>query len=134
MHNEPTLTNALNNSKTLAIVGLSNDESRPSYSVAKYMQAHGYRIIPVNPKCDEILGERCYPTLSAIPEPVDLVDVFRKPADALAIAEEAIAIDAKTLWLQIGVVNEEAKKLAEAAGLTVIMDRCIKIEHSRLID
>ena len=133
MQNEPTLSDALNNSKTLAVVGLSDDNLRPSYMVAKYMQDHGYRIIPVNPKCDEILGEKCYPSLSAIPEPIDLVDVFRKPADALVVAEEAIAIGAKTLWLQIGVVNEEAKKLAEAAGITVIMDRCIKIEHARLM-
>ncbi len=133
MQNKPTLSDALNNSKTLAVVGLSDDNLRPSYMVAKYMQDHGYRIIPVNPKCDEILGEKCYPSLSAIPEPIDLVDVFRKPADALVVAEEAIAIGAKTLWLQIGVVNEEAKKLAEAAGITVIMDRCIKIEHARLM-
>jgi len=127
-----TLRRVLRESRTLAIVGLSADWFRPSYFAAKYMQEHGYRIIPVNPKYDEILGEKCYPSLGAIPEPVDLVDVFRKPADATAIAREAVAIGAKTLWLQIGVINEEARQIAEDAGLTVVMDRCVKIEYARL--
>lgn len=127
-----TLRRVLRDTRTLAVVGLSADWFRPSYFAAKYMQEHGYRIIPVNPKYDEILGEKCYPSLAAIPEPVDLVDVFRKPADAPAIAREAVAIGAKTLWLQIGVVSDEARQIAEAAGLTVVMDRCVKIEYARL--
>lgn len=127
-----TLRRVLRQSRTIAVVGLSADWFRPSYFAAKYMQEHGYRIIPVNPKYPEILGEKSYPNLAAIPEPVDIVDVFRKPADATAIAEEAVAIGAKTLWLQIGVINEEARKIAENSGLTVIMDRCVKIEYARL--
>lgn len=127
-----TLRRVLRDTRTLAVVGLSADWFRPSYFAAKYMQEHGYRIIPVNPKYDEILGEKCYPSLAAIPEPVDVVDVFRKPADAPAIAREAVAIGAKTLWLQIGVVSDEARQIAEAAGLTVVMDRCVKIEYARL--
>lgn len=127
-----TLRRVLRDSRTIAVVGLSADWFRPSYFAAKYMQAHGYRIIPVNPKYDTILGEKSYPDLRAIPEPVDLVDVFRKPADALPIAEDAVAIGAKALWLQIGVINEAARQTAEAAGLTVVMDRCVKIEYARL--
>lgn len=127
-----TLRRVLRESRTLAVVGLSADWFRPSYFAAKYMQEHGYRIIPVNPRYDSILGEKCYPSLSAIPEPVDLVDVFRKPADAPQIAEEAVAIGARTLWLQIGVISEEARNIAEKAGLTVVMDRCVKIEYARL--
>lgn len=127
-----TLRRVLRESRTLAIVGLSADWFRPSNFAAKYTQAQGYRIIPVNPKYTEILGEKCYPSLSAIPEPVDLVDVFRKPADTPAIAAEAVAIGARTLWLQIGVINDEARLIAENAGLTVVMDRCVKIEYARL--
>lgn len=128
----PTLRRVLKEARTIAVVGLSADWFRPSYFAAKYMQEHGYRIIPVNPKYPEILGEQCYPDLRAIPEKVDIVDVFRKPADAAPIAEDAVAIGAKTLWLQIGVINEEARRIAETAGLTVVMDRCVKIEYARL--
>lgn len=127
-----TLRRVLRESRTIAVVGLSADWYRPSYFAAKYMQEHGYRIIPVNPKYPEILGEKSYPSLSAIPVPIDLVDVFRKPADTPAIAEEAVAIGAKALWLQIGVINEAARQIAENAGLTVVMDRCVKIEYARL--
>jgi predicted CoA-binding protein len=127
-----TLRHVLRESRTLAIVGLSADWYRPSYFAAKYMQEKGYRIIPVNPKYPEILGEKCYPDLQSIPVRVDLVDVFRKPADCVPIAEAAVEIGAKFLWLQIGVVNQEAKEIAERAGLTVIMDRCVKIEYARL--
>jgi len=127
-----TLRNVLQNHRTLAVVGLSADWFRPSYFAAKYMQAHGYRIIPVNPKYSEILGETCYPSLKDIPHPVDIVDVFRKPADTPGIAQEAVYIGAKVLWLQLGVVNEEAQLIAAHAGLTVVMDRCVKIEHARL--
>lgn len=127
-----TLRRVLQETRTLAVVGLSADWFRPSNFAAKYMQEHGYRVIPVNPRYQEILGEKCYPDLRSIPEPVDMVDVFRKPADCLPIAEDAVAIGARFLWLQIGVINQEALALAESAGLTVIMDRCVKIEYARL--
>jgi predicted CoA-binding protein len=126
------LRRILKNNHTIAVVGLSADWYRPSYFAAKYMQEHGFRIIPVNPKYDEILGEKCYPNLKAIPEAVDIVDVFRKPDDCVPIAEDAVAIGAKVLWLQLGVVNEEAARVAKAGGLEVVMDRCVKIEYARL--
>ncbi len=126
------LRRILKNSHTIAVVGLSADWYRPSYFAAKYMQEHGYKIIPVNPKYTEILGERCYPDLKSIPDKVDIVDVFRKSQDCEPIAREAIAIGAKTLWLQIGVINDDAARLAETAGLDVVMDRCVKIEYARL--
>jgi predicted CoA-binding protein len=127
-----TLRRLLRSAHTLAVVGLSADWFRPSYFAAKYMQAHGYRIVPVNPKYPEILGEKSYPNLKAIPFPVDLVDVFRKPEDCVPVARDAVAIGAKTLWMQIGVINEEARRIAEGAGLDVVMDRCVKIEYGRL--
>jgi len=126
------LRRILKNNHTIAVVGLSADRYRPSYFAAKYMQEHGFRVIPVNPKYDEILGEKCYPNLKAIPEPVDIVDVFRKPEDCVPIAQDAVAIGAKVLWLQLGVVNEEAAHIAQAGGLEVVMDRCVKIEYARL--
>jgi predicted CoA-binding protein len=127
-----TLRRILKQSRVLAVVGLSADWYRPSYFAAKYMQEHGYRVTPVNPKYPEILGEKCYPSLRAIPHPVDLVDVFRKPQDVMPIAEDAIAIGAKVLWQQLGVRNEEAAARARAAGLETVLDRCVKIEHGRL--
>ena len=127
-----TVRRVLQQCRTLAIVGLSADWFRPSYFAAKYMQEHGYRVIPVNPKYREILGETSYPDLKSIPDQVDLVDVFRKPAEVEPIARDAVAIGAKVLWLQIGVINERAKEIAEAGGLTVVMDRCVKIEYARL--
>jgi predicted CoA-binding protein len=127
-----TLRRILAESRTIAVVGLSADWFRPSYFAAKYMQEHGYRIVPVNPRYPEILGERCYPTLSAIPFKVDIVDVFRKTADVLPIAQEAVAIGAKCLWQQIGVINEHAQALALQNGLDSVVDRCVKIEHARL--
>jgi predicted CoA-binding protein len=126
------LRRILKTNHTIAVVGLSADWYRPSYFAAKYMQEHGFRIIPVNPKYEEILGEKCYPNLKAIPEPVDIVDVFRKPDDCVPIAQDAVAIGAKVLWLQLGVVNDEAARVAEAGGLEVVMDRCVKIEYARL--
>jgi predicted CoA-binding protein len=117
--------------KTLAVVGLSAQWHRPSYFAAKYMQEHGYRVIPVNPTYDVILGEKCYKSLRDIPEKVDIVDCFRKSSEIPAIAEDAIAIGAKVLWMQLGVHNAEARARAEAAGLEVIEDRCVKIEHGR---
>jgi predicted CoA-binding protein len=127
-----TLRRILRDSRTIAVVGLSADWFRPSYFAAKYMQEHGYRVIPVNPKYPEILGEKCYKSLRDIPEKVDLVDVFRKTQDVMPIAEEAIAIGAKVLWQQLGVKNEPAAAKARAAGLESVMDRCVKIEHGRL--
>ena len=127
-----TLRRILATNKVIAVVGLSADWYRPSYFAAKYMQEHGYRIIPVNPKYPEILGETCYPALSDIPHPVDIVDVFRKTADVPPIAREAVAIGAKVLWQQLGVVNQDADRYAREHGLDSVMDRCVKIEHARL--
>jgi len=127
-----TLRRILHESRTIAVVGLSADWFRPSYFAAKYMQEHGYRVIPVNPKYESILGEKCYKSLRDIPEKVDLVDVFRKSNDVMPIAEEAISIGAKVLWQQLGVKNEAAAAKARAAGLEAVMDRCVKIEHGRL--
>ena len=132
MSDIPTLRRVLGETRTLAIVGLSADWFRPSHFAAKYMQEHGYRIIPVNPRYTEILGEKCYPDLASIPEKVDLVDVFRKSSECPQIAREAVKIGAKTLWMQIGVISDEAQQIAQAAGLTVVMDRCVKIEYARL--
>jgi uncharacterized protein len=127
-----TLRRILRESRVIAVVGLSADWFRPSYFAAKYMQEHGYRVIPVNPKYDSILGEKCYRSLREIPEKVDMVDVFRKTADVAPIADEAIAIGAKVLWQQLGVKNESAAAKARAAGLEAVLDRCVKIEHGRL--
>jgi uncharacterized protein len=127
-----SLRRILRECRVLAVVGLSADWYRPSYFAAKYMQEHGYRVIPVNPKYDSILGERCYKSLRDIPDTVDLVDIFRKTQDVMPIAEEAVAIGAKVLWQQLGVKNEAAAERARAAGLETVMDRCVKIEHGRL--
>ena len=121
----------LRTNKTLAVVGLSAQWHRPSFFAAKYMQEHGYRVIPVNPQYDTILGEKCFKSLRDIPEMVDVVDCFRKSAEIPAIAEDAIAIGAKVLWMQLGVENAEARRKAEAAGLEVVENRCVKIEHGR---
>ena len=127
-----TLRRILKQSHTIAVVGLSANWWRPSYFAAKYMQEHGYRVIPVNPAYPEVLGEKCYASLRDIPEKVDIVDCFRKSEEIPPIAEEAIAIGAKVLWMQIGVINHAAADAARAAGLEVVMDRCVKIEHARL--
>lgn len=123
----------LNANRTIAMVGLSADPMRPSHFAAIYMQSHGYRVIPVNPRSagQRILGELVYSSLSDVPEPVGIVDVFRRPDAVVPIAEEAVAIGARVLWLQLGVVNDEAAAIARAAGLEVVMDRCVKIEHAR---
>jgi predicted CoA-binding protein len=128
-----SLRRILATSKTIAIVGLSADWFRPSYFAAKYMQEHGYRIVPVNPRYATVLNESCYRTLREIPEPVDIVDVFRRTEDVGPIADEAIAIGAKVLWQQLGVKNAAAAAKVEAAGLESVMDRCVKIEHARLL-
>src|SRR6185369_10237429 len=117
--------------RTLAVVGLSAQWHRPSYFAAKYMQEHGYRVIPVNPTYDTILGEKCFKSLREVPGKVDIVDCFRRSAEIPAIAEDAIAIGAKVLWMQLGVTNAQARRRAEAAGLEVVEDRCVKIEHGR---
>jgi len=127
-----TLRRILAENRVLAVVGLSADWFLPSYFAAKYMLEHGYKVIPVNPKYESILGQRCYKSLKDIGEKVDLVDVFRKTQDVMPIAEEAIAIGARVLWQQLGVKNEAAAERARAAGLETVMDRCVKIEHGRL--
>ena len=127
-----SLRRILKDNRVIAIVGLSANWYRPSYFAAKYMQEHGYRVIPVNPQYTEVLGERCYKSLKDIPERVDIVDCFRKTEEIMPICDAAIAIGARVLWQQIGVINREAAAKAAAAGLDVVMDRCVKIEHARL--
>ena len=131
MDDSDKLRRILRASRTIAVVGLSGQWHRPSYFAAKYMQEHGYRVIPVNPTYDAILGEKSYKSLRDIPEKVDIVDCFRKSAEIPAIAEDAITIGAKVLWMQLGVMNPEARRRAESAGLEVVEDHCVKIEHGR---
>lgn len=124
----------LSDSKTIAVVGLSDKPDRVSYSVSEAMQKKGYRIIPVNPMVTgSILGEKCYATLTDIPDKVDIVNVFRRSEQVVPVAEEAVSIGARAIWLQLGVYNEEAAAIAKAGGLEVIMDRCIKVEDSILL-
>lgn len=136
MNTIPELRAILKDCRTLAVVGLSAEWHRPSFFAAKYMQSHGYRVVPVNPRYaasgTEILGEPCYATLGDIPFPVDMVDVFRRSEDVLPIAEEAVRIGVRCLWQQIGVQNQQADQLARRHGLLTVMDRCVKIEHARL--
>ena len=131
------LRRILTRSRTIAVVGLSANWYRPSYFAAKYMQDFGYRIIPVNPAYREVLGERCYPDLRSASEgagvAIDIVDCFRKSEDIPPIAREAVAIGAKVLWMQLGIRNDEAAKIATDAGLDVVMNRCVKIERARLL-
>ena len=131
-----SLRRILRDCRSIAVVGLSAEWHRPSFFVAKYLQQHGYRVTPVNPRYaeqpGELLGERCYASLADIPHAIDMVDVFRRTEDVLPIAREAIRIGARCLWQQIGVLNREADELARAAGLDSVMDRCVKIEHARL--
>ena len=119
--------------KTIAVVGLSANWYRPSYFAAKYMLDHGYRVIPVNPAYGEVLGQRCYPSIAAIPGPVDIVDAFRKPAEMPAIAREAVAKGARVLWMQLGIASDEATRIATEGGLDVVENRCVKIEHGRIL-
>lgn len=121
----------LRSARTIAMVGLSSNPFRPSHFAAIYLLAEGYNVIPVNPREKEILGRRCYASLRDIPEPVDLVDIFRDPQAVPPIIEEAIAIGAKVIWMQLGVINEPAAQRAHEAGLEVVMDACVKIEHAR---
>jgi predicted CoA-binding protein len=132
--NDPAgLRRILQESRVIAVVGLSSNKERPSYRVAQYLLAHGYTVIPVNPAEREILGQKCYASLEEIPQKVDVVDCFRKSADIPPLAESAIAIGAKTLWLQLEIVNDAAAKAAAAAGLNVVQDRCIKVDHAQLL-
>jgi uncharacterized protein len=126
-----TIQRVLHSARTVAIVGLSGNELRASYFVGYYLRRHGYRVIPVNPLQTEILGQKCYASLLDVPEPVDVVNVFRAPAALPPIARDAVAIGAGALWCQFGVINAEGAKIAEDGGVTVIMDRCLKVEHAR---
>ena len=128
-----TIQRVLHNIHTIAVVGLSNNPLRASYFVGYYLQRHGYQVIPVNPRETEILGEKCYPSLADVPVPVDVVDVFRAPDALPQIARDTVAIGAGTLWCQFGVINAEGAQIAADAGVTVIMDRCVKIEHARYL-
>jgi predicted CoA-binding protein len=123
----------LHSARTIAIVGLSSNELRASYFVGFYLKRHGYRVIPVNPRETEILGQKCYPSLLDVPEPVDIVNVFRAPDALPGIAQDAVAIGAGTLWCQFGVINAEGARIATDGGVTVIMDRCLKVEHARFV-
>ncbi|MGA2402694.1 MAG: CoA-binding protein [Syntrophobacteraceae bacterium] len=126
------MRNILRGAKTIAVVGISPKTERPSHEVAKYLQEQGFRVIAVNPNCEEVLGEKCYPDLKSIPEHVDVVDIFRKPDAIQPVVEEAIEIGAETVWMQLGLEHEEAAETARRAGLNVVMNSCLKIEHDRL--
>jgi predicted CoA-binding protein len=128
----PDKKTVLEQVKVIAVVGLSRRESRPGYYVPAYMHAAGYRIIPVNPYLEEALGEKAYPDLLSIPEPVDMVVIFRRSEDVPPVVDDAIEIGAKVVWMQLGIINEEAAAKARAAGLQVVMNSCIKIDHQRL--
>ncbi|MDH3281143.1 MAG: CoA-binding protein [Gammaproteobacteria bacterium] len=127
-----TLRRILKETRTIAMVGLSANWYRPSYFAAKYLMDHGYRVIPVNPRYAEVLGEKCYARLEDIPEPVDVVDLFQKSEETPAFVDQAIKIGAKVVWMQLGIVNEQAAQTAREAGLEVVMNHCMKIEYARL--
>jgi len=128
-----TIQRVLHTARTIAIVGLSSNELRASYFVGYYLKRHGYQVIPVNPRETEILGEKCYPSLQDVPVPVDIVNVFRAPDALPGIAGEAVKIGAGALWCQFGVINADGARIAEDGGVTVIMDRCLKVEHARYV-
>jgi predicted CoA-binding protein len=128
---DDTITNILRESKTIAVVGLSSNPSRPSFGVTEYMQGAGYRIIPVNPNETEVLGEKSYARLEDVREKIDIVNIFRRAEDVAPVVESAIRIGAKVVWMQSGIENEEAAERARAAGLVVIEDACILVEHRR---
>ena len=132
MSESSTIAELLRTARTIAVVGLSNKRWRPSYGVSEYMQREGYRIIPVNPGVGEVLGEKCYPTLDAVPEPVAIVNIFRRSEAVPEIVDAAIRIGAKAVWMQEGVVHEAAAARARTAGLVVVMDRCLLKEHQKL--
>ncbi len=128
-----TIQRVLHHAKTIAIVGLSNNELRASYFVGFYLKRHGYRVIPVNPRETEILGEKSFRSLVDVPVPVDIVNVFRAPDALPGIAKEAVGIKAGSMWCQFGVINEEGARIADAGGVSVVMDRCLKVEHARYV-
>ncbi len=132
MSDIPTLRRILHESRTIAMVGLSANWYRPSYFAAKYLQDHGYRVIPITPQYEEVLGERCYPNLAEVPEPIDVVDCFRRAEEIPALAHQAVAVGAKVLWMQLGIENNEAAEIARQGGVEVVSDRCMKIEYARL--
>ena len=134
MTDDDTLRRILTESHRIAVVGLSADRSRPSHAVAEYLLEHGFEVIPVNPKYDEVLGQTCYPDLAAVPGSVDIVDLFQRAERVPPFVDAAISIGANVVWMQLGIVHEGAATKARAAGLDVVMDRCIKIEHARLVD
>ena len=133
MNNDDMMREILLSTKTVASVGLSSNPAKVSFGVGEYLRSQGYRVIPVNPTADEILGEKSYPDLESIPEKIDVVQVFRRPEDVPPVVESAIKIGAKVVWMQEGVVNEEAARTARAAGLQVVMDACMRATHQRLI-
>ena len=120
-------------SQTIAVVGASPDPSRAGNYIPAYLQSRGYRIIPVNPNCDEVLGQRCYDSLEDIPEPVDCVEVFRRPEYTPDVARQAVAIGAKSLWLQLGIINDDARRIAEEGGLLFVQNECMGPQHRRLL-
>ncbi len=129
---DPEVLNLLKGSKTIAVVGVSHKEDRDSHKVAKYLKEHGYTLIPVNPKYKEVLGETCYPDLKSVPVPIDVVDIFRNIEAIPGIVDEAIEVKAGAVWMQLGLAHNEAAEKAREAGLSVVMNKCIKIEHQRL--
>lgn len=129
-----TIAKILSSTKTIAVIGASSDRTRPSFGVSRYLQRAGYRIIPVNPGETEVLGERAYAALADVPEKVDLVAVFRRPQFVPRVVEEAIAKGVPAVWLQSGIISEEARRLAESAGLDFVMDRCLMVEHMGWLD
>jgi predicted CoA-binding protein len=131
---EASIERILRRAKTVAVVGLSPKPERPSYGVAAYLQQHGYRIIPVNPTADQVLGEKCYPDLKSVPEEIDVVDIFRRSEEVPPVVDEAIQVGAWAVWMQEGVINEAAAAKAQQAGLEVVMDRCMLKEHRRLLN
>ena len=130
---DETLRQALIGARNIAVVGLSDRPSRPSYGVARYLKEQGYRIIPVNPNITEALGEKAYPDLTSVPDPIDLVDIFRRSSQVGPVVDEAITRGVQTIWMQLGIVDEAAAARARDAGITVIMNRCTLVEHRRLV-
>lgn len=133
MSHSRQLEKVLRTCRTIAVVGLSATVTRPSYLTAIYMQDHGYRIIPVNPNYTEILGEQCFPDLRSVPARIDMVNIFQRPERIVPIVQQAINIQAKVVWMQLGIINQDAAQLAKEAGLEVIMNHCVKIEHAHLL-
>ena len=133
MNNDQMLKDILLSAKTIASVGLSSNRAKESYGIVEYLKGQGYHIIPVNPTTGEVLGEKAYPDLESVPEKIDVVQVFRKPEDVPPVVDSAIKVGAKVVWMQEGIVNEEAAEKARAAGLQVVMDACMRVTHRRLI-